>query len=108
MRNVAYVLTPDIAGSFVKKTAPLDQFARELRWVFLYKHIPPLNILNEALAEGSSPREAEWEPFAITASEHAALVEALCRNELERYRSVEPPPHVRTFAEWCTWVQSQS
>jgi hypothetical protein len=108
MRNVTYTLSPDVAGTFLKKTAPLDTFARDIRWVFLYKRIPPLKILNQALLHGASPREAEWAPFEIDSSEYAELVEALCRIESERFQMTAPPDSIQTFFDWSAWVQSQA
>ncbi len=107
MRQISYTLLPDVAGSFVERKASLDDFARDLHWVLVYKRIPPFDILNQAFVSGESPREAEWEPFHITQLEYELLVEALCKNEAERYQVAASPEHITTFSAWSAWVSNQ-
>jgi hypothetical protein len=108
MRLVTYTLLPDIAGKFLSKEAPLSEFARDVRWVFYRKTIPPLHLLNEALAHGASPREAEWQPFEIPESEYLELLEAIVGEPPAGYRYIQPPTDVRTHRDWLHWVDSAS
>jgi len=106
MRKVRYTLLPDVAGSFLEKETSLASFARDLRDIFIHKNIPPLNILNEALSAGYSPRESEWEPFTIDPSEYDELVRDLLSHPPDRYKQVAPPKEIRTFQQWANWLES--
>lgn len=97
---------PDVAGSFLHKEALLADFARDLHWIFIHKHIPPFQILNEALLAGYSPREAEWEPFQVTEDEYEELVNELLSNPREGFKRYSAPEDVKSMTQWSTWLQS--
>ena len=107
MRIVTYTLLPDIAGAFVKKEAPLSEFARDVRWVFYRKNVPPLPVLNAALTHGSSPREAEWEPFSLNESEFQELLATIAGEPPSGFRFIQPPADVQTHEAWLHWVEAQ-
>ena len=106
MRKIKYKLIPDVAGSFLEKEEPLSAFVRDIHGVFVNKNIPPLTILNEALAGGYSPREAEWEPFEISETEYKELVNDLLANPSDMYKHYQEPNDIKTFSQWLNWLQS--
>lgn len=107
MRRIKYTLMPDVAGAFVTKEAPLSEFARDVRWVFYRKNIPPLSVLNAALAHGWSPREAEWEPFSLHEIEFQELLDAIAGEPPLGFRFLQPPPNIQTHEAWLHWIEAQ-
>ena len=104
MRNVTYELLPDVAGKFVTKTASLAEFALEIRGIFVRKVIPPLRVLNHALLQGYTMREANWEPFEISDAEYDELLAELAGEPPLGYRVDEPPDYIVNHDQWVEWA----
>ena len=106
MKKIKYELLPDVAGQRLAKEGNLPEFARDTKWIFRHKNIPPLKILNDALLKGYTPREAEWEPFQISNAEYAELNAALLANPSERYKQSKPPKEIETYGQWERWLEA--
>jgi hypothetical protein len=76
-------------------------------YLFATGIIPPLRVVNELLRRGVSDAgmsgSCVWEPFEITTAEWPEVrsaLEALPAGQ----RYVEPPPEVRDYLEWLSWI----
>ena len=81
MRKIRYKILPPIGSYEPEAEGTLVDLLQDMPYLFVWKVIPPLGVINEILMSGIYDKGmsggCEWEPFHICQHEYESLVQEL-------------------------------
>ena len=108
VRIITYRQFAAVGPEAVQERGSLLQFVLALPYLFAFRLIPPIRVLNEIFRKGEDLHGmsggCQWEPFEIAPREYDELVEALRAGHEADYRLVEPPEWITSRVDWHIWT----